>query len=410
LPTIAQITDLTGYFDGTTNSFLRLSFYGRGLWQSPLYPTTTSGGCTTAFEPNETQATAKTITAGATNSAAITTATDVDYFKVVTTATSNNTFDLSGPAGLDYDLYIYNSAGTQIGASESATAVEKVDLTNQVAGTYFIGVFGYAGALSTTCYTIKATITNLGITTSDKKVINRASGKALEDGGFSTADGAPINQWTYVAGVNQLWQFVDLGTGYYKILNKHSGKALENPGFSTVDGTGMVQYGYVGGANQQWQVVDLGTGYYKLINRHSGKILDNPGSGTANGSQMIQYTDNGTAAQQWQISDGTLGVPAIVPGNQALSEEIAAGTDVQIFPNPAKSETSIIIINAEKDVTIAPMQVMDAQGGVLLFRYEKVKEGSNKVTLDVNGFTAGMYFVRVLMNEKTIVRKMIVEK
>ena len=37
LPMIAQITDLFGYFDGTTNSVVRVSFYGRGVWESNLY-------------------------------------------------------------------------------------------------------------------------------------------------------------------------------------------------------------------------------------------------------------------------------------------------------------------------------------------------------------------------------------
>ncbi len=120
---------------------------------------TASGGCGTAFEPNETQATAAAITSGVTNSAAITTSTDVDYYKIITTATSDNVFNLVGPSGVDYDLFVYNSAGTQIGSSESTTATETVSLTGQAAGTYYIKVMGYSGANSATCYTIKATAT-----------------------------------------------------------------------------------------------------------------------------------------------------------------------------------------------------------------------------------------------------------
>lgn len=37
LPVIARITDLFGYFDGTSNSVIRVSFYGRGVWESDLY-------------------------------------------------------------------------------------------------------------------------------------------------------------------------------------------------------------------------------------------------------------------------------------------------------------------------------------------------------------------------------------
>jgi hypothetical protein len=123
--------------------------------------TTTAAGasCTTAFEPNETQATAATITSGVTNSSAITTATDIDYYKIVTTATTSNVFNLVGPAGVDYDLYIYNSAGTQIGSGTTSTATETVSLASQAAGTYYIKVIGFNGANSATCYTIKATAT-----------------------------------------------------------------------------------------------------------------------------------------------------------------------------------------------------------------------------------------------------------
>jgi len=122
---------------------------------------TTTGGspCATAFEPNETQAAAAAITSGVTNSAAISTATDIDYYKITTTASSNIVYNLVGPAGVDYDLYIYNSAGTQIGSGTSATATETVTLNTQAAGTYYIKVIGYNGANSTTCYTIKATAT-----------------------------------------------------------------------------------------------------------------------------------------------------------------------------------------------------------------------------------------------------------
>ena len=121
------------------------------------FTTTAASTCATAFEPNETQAAAAAISSGVTNSAAITTATDVDYFSITTTGTNNIVYNLVGPSGVDYDLTIYNSAGTQIGSSAGTTATETVSLTSQAAGTYYIKVIGYSGANSATCYTIKAT-------------------------------------------------------------------------------------------------------------------------------------------------------------------------------------------------------------------------------------------------------------
>jgi hypothetical protein len=126
------------------------------------FTTSTVSTCATAFEPNETQAAAVAITSGVANSAAISSATDVDYYKITTSSVGNITYNLAGPSGLDYDLYIYNSAGTQIGSGTSGTATEAVSLTNQAAGTYFIKVIGYNGANSEICYTLTATATSSG--------------------------------------------------------------------------------------------------------------------------------------------------------------------------------------------------------------------------------------------------------
>ncbi len=132
---------------------------GSSVAATANFTTGTASTCATAFEPNETQATAIAISSGVANSAAINTSTDIDYYKITTTATSNIACNLAGPSGVDYDLYVYNSSGTQLGAGESGTATESVSLSSQLAGTYYIKVIGYNGANSATCYTITATAT-----------------------------------------------------------------------------------------------------------------------------------------------------------------------------------------------------------------------------------------------------------
>lgn len=132
---------------------------GSSAYSQAQFTTSAAPGCGTAFEPNETLATAASISTGVANSAAITTTTDNDYFKIVTTATTNNVFSLVGPGGVDYDMQILNSAGTVIGSGTGSTATETVTLNNQAAGTYYIRVFGFNGANSATCYTITATAT-----------------------------------------------------------------------------------------------------------------------------------------------------------------------------------------------------------------------------------------------------------
>jgi hypothetical protein len=128
------------------------------VYTSAQFTTTAaSGGCATAYESNETQATAAAIAANTAISAAIGSSADVDYYSFTTTSASNLAITLSNLAG-DYDLYLYNSAGTQLGSSTAgSTTNESISLASQAAGTYYIKVIGYSGAFSTTvCYSLNA--------------------------------------------------------------------------------------------------------------------------------------------------------------------------------------------------------------------------------------------------------------
>ena len=89
-------------------------------------------------------------------------------------------YSLVGPTGVDYDLTIFNSAGTQIGSAATSSSTETVTLNNQAAGTYFIRVFGFNGAFSSTCYTIRATATTVTScrSTLDNTTNNATSGAA----------------------------------------------------------------------------------------------------------------------------------------------------------------------------------------------------------------------------------------
>ncbi len=123
------------------------------------FVTSAVAGCTDAYEANETLAAAKTITVNTNITAKIGTATDVDWFKFTNTTTLKNIkVNLSGLAA-DYDLYLYNSAGTLLYKSENgSTTAEAVTYNNAPVATYYIKVVGYGGVFNnTTCYTLKAT-------------------------------------------------------------------------------------------------------------------------------------------------------------------------------------------------------------------------------------------------------------
>ncbi len=116
---------------------------------------TTSPPCITAYEPNETLATAVLVSENTTVSAGINTSTDIDYFKVTTTGVVNFLVTLTN-LPLDYDIQMYNSGGTLLASSTNGgTTNESITLNSQAAGTYVFRIFGYQSVFNTSvCYNL----------------------------------------------------------------------------------------------------------------------------------------------------------------------------------------------------------------------------------------------------------------
>lgn len=131
----------------------------------------------------------------------------------------------------------------------------------------------------------------------------RHSGKCADVAGWSTADGANVQQWTCGNDQgNQHWRFVATGDGYYTLRAVHSGKCLDGA-WSTADG-GNVQQWTCGNdqINQQWRLVQKDNGYFAVVNRHSGKCLDVARWSTADGGNVQERTCDGQDDQQWRLA------------------------------------------------------------------------------------------------------------
>jgi hypothetical protein len=74
---------------------------------------------------------------------------------------------------------------------------------------------------------------------------------------------------------------------WYVLVNRNSGKVLDDRGSAKNDGAAVVQWARHGGANQQWRFIDAGHGYYRLKNRTSGKVLDDLGWSKTAGSAIV---------------------------------------------------------------------------------------------------------------------------
>ena len=117
---------------------------------------TPATSCTDIYESNGSRTAAKTISVNANITATIGTSTDNDWFKFTTVAGATNIKVVLSQLPLDYDLTLYNSAGTQLAISQlGGTSTETIIRNTTSAATYYVKVIGYSGVFSTTsCYNL----------------------------------------------------------------------------------------------------------------------------------------------------------------------------------------------------------------------------------------------------------------
>ena len=106
-------------------------------------------------EINGTIATANVVGNATTITGYMSSPRDKDYFMVNLAAGRKIRVDMTGPSGLDYDLYLVTSTGAGLASSEGATASESLTYTNgSTARAVYIKVISYNGSSSTLGYTL----------------------------------------------------------------------------------------------------------------------------------------------------------------------------------------------------------------------------------------------------------------
>jgi hypothetical protein len=120
-------------------------------------PTQVSGSYSVTFGyTGSFTATARGLVPAATNAGSISTDEQQVYDVTIpagTTYARFSLFDANVSPASDLDLYVFNSAFAQIGASGGPTSAEEVNLLNPAAGTYYVLVVGFATANPST-YTL----------------------------------------------------------------------------------------------------------------------------------------------------------------------------------------------------------------------------------------------------------------
>lgn len=130
-------------------------------------------------------------------------------------------------------------------------------------------------------------------------IVNRNSGKYLDVSGDSTANNAPIVQYTANNQADQAWSLANAGGGFFKLINRNSGKLLNIPGPTTTQGTQLVQYQDDGNSNSQWSLTSISGGYYNIVSRYDSQDVDVQGNSLADNAPVVQWSNNGGTNQQW---------------------------------------------------------------------------------------------------------------
>jgi hypothetical protein len=204
---------------GYGSAFSNIKCY---LLRASLTPVT---ACTDAFEPNESRTAAAAISVNTAINAQIASSSDVDWYSFSNTSSQPHIEILLSNLAGDYDVYLYNASGTQVGSSLNGdTASERIVLNNAAVGTYTVRIIGYNGASSTTkCYKLTANISS-----SPKQAITAKNSKVAGSGIHVYPVPARDKLYAEVTGQsNQL---------EYLIITDINGKVLYKQPYSVVVG------------------------------------------------------------------------------------------------------------------------------------------------------------------------------
>jgi hypothetical protein len=395
--------------------------------------TTLATGCSDNFEPNNTSTTAKPITANTAITGLINNYSDIDWYSFTTTSPNTNfKLALSG-MNVDYDLSVYNSSMSLIGAATNlGNTAEQVTYNTTTPGTYFVKVNGYnnkqlvnynfnAGTSASASADTKLIVgslaqgNNLGTTT----FITNTSASS----GYAGATG------TYNAGVTARTGGLNTaasGSAYFEFtLVPSSGNGISLSGISFASrGTSTGPLAYTVRSSLDGYTSDLAVGsllntsVWSLYNTASMSL--NASVGIAVTVRIYGYNGTGTASSNvanWRIDD--LIINGSVNGfNASQCYTLLANTASTLFRQVAKNNASAYIsiapnpahdylkININEPIIKNATMIIYNANGVFVKRQNIF---SKQQDIDISMLSKGFYLLKLVNGEKIINEKFIRE-
>lgn len=85
-----------------------------------------------------------------------------------------------------------------------------------------------------------------------------------------------------------------------------------------------------------------------------------------------------------------------------------SGLNVVVYPNPANEQVNLLI-NA-KELMVGNLQIVDFVGRLVVAKPILINQGENAISLDLNGFTNGVYIIKIKTEQGEIIKKMMISK
>ncbi len=137
------------------------------------------------------------------------------------------------------------------------------------------------------------------------KILNRASGKAIDVPGGQNTNGLQLQQWTDNQATAQQWVASDMGTynNVYKLRSVSSAdqKVMDIRNGTKNNGEAVQLMQDLGNAAQQFRLIKLSNGYWSILNVNSNKAVEVAGASSSDGAKLQQNLYRGNPNQQWQL-------------------------------------------------------------------------------------------------------------
>ena len=162
----------------------------------------------------------------------------------------------------------------------------------------------------------------------------------------------------------------------------------------------------------QWTTAtETNNDYFTLERSADGKSFEEltiiSGAGNSSFLKEYKYTDqkplSGINYYRLKQTD--------FDGKYSYSNIVAAkfeyGTKIKIVPNPAKDQVAMFFDSPVR--TMATVSVVDMKGAEMLSEDIRVRMGLNNHLLDISGLNQGVYTVKILINENTLINRLVIK-